>query len=71
MLYLYGVYFICGVGFTMSLFIGGLAFANGGLKYSAMLRIGVLVGSIISGIVGYSVLRLGTSPSKMNQQVSE
>ena len=70
-LQLYGISILCGVGFNMSLFIGGLAFANGGLKYSAMLRIGVLVGSIISGIVGYSVLRLGTSPSKMNQQVSE
>ncbi len=52
-----GVATLCGVGFTMSLFIGGLAFAEGGAGYGRIDRLGVLVGSLLSGIAGYCVLR--------------
>lgn len=52
---LYGMSLIAGVGFTMSLFIGGLAF-NG--EYAAVIRLGVIVGSVISGVLGYFVLNL-------------
>lgn len=55
---LYGVALICGVGFTMSLFIGSLAFAEGGMAYGELVRLGVLVGSILSGVCGYLFLRL-------------
>ena len=55
---LYGIAILCGIGFTMSLFIGSLAFTNQGIKYGALLRIGVLAGSLISGTVGYIVLRM-------------
>ncbi|MCD8525639.1 MAG: Na+/H+ antiporter NhaA, partial [Alphaproteobacteria bacterium] len=47
---------LCGIGFTMSLFIGGLAFAD--LHHQASIRLGVLVGSILSAIVGFLVLYL-------------
>ena len=54
---LYGVALLCGIGFTMSLFIGGLAFA-GSPALSDAVKVGVLGGSIISGIGGWLVFRL-------------
>ena len=54
---LYGVSILCGIGFTMSLFISSLAFEQGGLAYATNDRLGILVGSVISAIVGYLLLR--------------
>ena len=54
-LHVYGVALLTGIGFTMSLFIGGLAFA--GPEEAAQVRIGVLSGSILSAALGYVVLR--------------
>ncbi len=53
---LYGVCLLCGIGFTMSLFIGTLAFEQQGLYYQTNVKVGVLVGSILSAIVGGFVL---------------
>jgi len=53
---LYGIALICGVGFTMSLFIGSLAFEHGGFSQGAALRIGVISGSVVSGFCGWLVL---------------
>jgi len=50
-----GIGLSCGVGFTMSLFISSLAFEQGGLGVDD--RRGILVGSIISAVAGYLVLR--------------
>lgn len=55
---LYGVALLCGVGFTMSLFIGGLAFEHGNFSQSAALRIGVIGGSVVSAFCGWLVLHL-------------
>ena len=55
----YGVALLCGVGFTMSLFIGTLAYE--GLDYAARVRLGVLGGSILSAACGYALLRLTTT----------
>jgi len=52
---LYGIGLVCGIGFTMSLFIGTLAFATPELMN--MVKIGVLGGSLISGMCGYIFLR--------------
>jgi len=53
---IYGVSLLAGVGFTMSLFIGGLAFGEPAQQDAV--RIGVLLGSIASACAGYLVLRL-------------
>jgi len=53
---LYGVAIICGIGFTMSLFIGSLAFDGQGPYFTALVRLGVLTGSFISGIFGVLII---------------
>lgn len=52
---LYGVSLLCGIGFTMSLFISGLAF--GGIPEGFDPRLGIILGSVIAGMAGYLVLR--------------
>ncbi len=54
---LYGVAILCGVGFTMSLFIGSLAFEQGGGNLIYQDRLGIVVGSLISGLLGYFVIK--------------
>jgi len=55
---LLGVAFACGIGFTMSLFIAGLAFEHGSGDYFKGDRLGILVGSILSALVAYALLYL-------------
>jgi len=57
--HLLGVAVLCGIGFTMSLFIGGLAFEHTGgdaVSYLTTHRLGILSGSLIAGIAGYLIL---------------
>lgn len=58
---LFGVALLCGIGFTMSLFIASLAFEQGGAAYLGLERFGILIGSLISGSLGYAVLRFSLS----------
>lgn len=53
---LYGVSLLCGVGFTMSLFIGSLAFETTGVNMFFDERLGIIAGSLLSGLAGYLVL---------------
>jgi len=55
---LYGTAILCGIGFTMSLFIGSLAFEETGVNLLFDDRLGIIIGSLFSGVVGYIVLRL-------------
>ncbi|WP_457595823.1 Na+/H+ antiporter NhaA [Hydrogenimonas sp.] len=57
--HIYGLAILGGVGFTMSLFIGSLAFECSGEACLSMVdeRMGILIGSLLSGVMGYLVLR--------------
>ncbi|HAD04687.1 MAG TPA: Na+/H+ antiporter NhaA [Desulfuromonas sp.] len=63
-----GVALLCGIGFTMSLFISSLAFEQGEGNTLLVDRLGILVGSGLSGLAGYVVLRLVLPSSEAGRQ---
>ena len=60
--HLYAVSALCGIGFTMSLFIGGLAFDD--LEHQASIRLGILVASVVSAVIGYTIIRMLPCPDE-------
>lgn len=62
---MYGTGILCGIGFTMSLFIGSLAFESTGIDRIFDERLGILIGSLLSGVFGFLLLRfnLKATPS--------
>ncbi len=60
---LFGLALLCGIGFTMSLFIAGLAFEGLGPEYAKLTRLGILAGSLICALGGYVLLRASLPPS--------
>ncbi len=63
---LYGLAALCGIGFTMSFFISGLAFEQDGVDVIVNDRIGIFMGSVLSAIVGYFTLRIALAKGKIN-----
>ncbi|WP_299996424.1 Na+/H+ antiporter NhaA [uncultured Cedecea sp.] len=63
-LQIYGISILCGIGFTMSLFIGNLAFVGNQLLIDEV-KIGVLLGSILAALAGSLILRF--SPSRQSK----
>ncbi len=61
---LYGVTLLCGIGFTMSLFIGSLAFEQQGMEHLNSVKVGVLIGSILSAIFGAFVISRSAKSTK-------
>jgi NhaA family Na+:H+ antiporter len=59
---LFAVSVLCGIGFTMSLFIGSLAFSGQDPLYDTDVKLGVLAGSLVAGLAGYLLLRLQPMP---------
>lgn len=70
-LQLYGVAILCAIGFTMSLFIGSLAFAEGGSGYARADRFAIVAASLLAGILGYLLLRFGRAGSAVDESVSD
>jgi len=60
---LLGVSLLCGIGFTMSLFIANLAFGEGAPEQAVSAVIGVLIGSLCAAVLGYLLLRLALEPA--------
>ncbi|MBC3778433.1 Na+/H+ antiporter NhaA [Pseudomonas sp. SWRI99] len=58
-----GVAILCGIGFTMSLFVGSLAFEPGVSDYAGMDRMGILTGSILAAVIGYVVTAMASRKS--------
>ncbi len=61
---LYGLSLLAGMGFTMSLFIGSLAFPGLSSEVERQIRIGVLSGSFLSGLLGYFILLFSNKKTK-------
>ena len=55
-----GVAILCGIGFTMSLFVGSLAFVPGASEYAGMDRMGILTGSLLAALIGYAITALSS-----------
>ncbi|MEN5236803.1 MULTISPECIES: Na+/H+ antiporter NhaA [Pseudomonas] len=58
-----GVAILCGIGFTMSLFVGSLAFVPGSSDYAGMDRMGILTGSFFAAVVGYLITAMASRKS--------
>jgi len=67
---LYGTAVLCGIGFTMSLFIGSLAFEETGVNLMFDERLGIILGSLASGFVGYMVLRVSMRSNNQLNKVA-
>ena len=66
----YGAALLCGIGFTMSLFIGSLAFEQGGATGDTFdERLGILAGSLLSAVAGTIVLRYFSGPPRETRDV--
>ncbi|MCC8420557.1 Na+/H+ antiporter NhaA [Photorhabdus thracensis] len=55
---IFAVSVLCGIGFTMSIFISGLAFEGAGESFSTYSRLGILIGSTTAALIGYGLLRM-------------
>lgn len=67
--HIYGVSCLAGIGFTMSLFIGGLSYSDPDLMNQV--RLGVLSGSLVSAVVGFTVLYLAGNQQEADETTVE
>ncbi len=62
---LLGVALLCGIGFTMSIFVGSLAFQEADIGYARIDRLAIILASLLASIAGYTVLRLSCPKPKL------
>ncbi len=55
---LFGIALLCGIGFTMSIFVGSLAFQEADIGYARIDRLAIILASLLTSVAGYIVLRL-------------
>ncbi len=55
-IHIFAVSVLCGIGFTMSIFISSLAFGSANVEYDTLARLGILMGSTTAAIIGYALL---------------
>lgn len=67
---IFGIAFIAGIGFTMSIFVANLAFARNP-EFIDSAKVGILVGSLISGLVGYTILRFSGGKRKYDGHLNK
>ncbi len=63
---LLGTSALCGIGFTMSLFVGSLAFEEGNIDRLFDYRLGIVLGSLVSGVIGYLLLKYSLSRQQVD-----
>ncbi len=68
--HIYGAALLCGIGFTMSLFIGALAFPGDAARIDAA-KVGTLAGSLLAALAGYFILRLAPPVPSSEEDVDE
>ena len=64
----FGVSILCGIGFTMSLFVGSLAFVPGASEYAGMDRMGILTGSILAALIGYAITAMASGKNHKDRK---
>jgi NhaA family Na+:H+ antiporter len=67
--HLYGVSLLTGIGFTMSLFIANLAFVDAAVLDAA--KVGIFAASLLAGVLGWIILRSTSTPTAVEEPVSE
>lgn len=69
-MHIFAVSVLCGIGFTMSIFISSLAFANVSPEFDTYARLGILMGSTTAAILGYALLHFSL-PKKAAEETAE
>jgi len=68
--HIFAVSVLCGIGFTMSIFISSLAFGGANVDYDTYARLGILMGSTTAAILGYGLLSLSLPKKKVENSAS-
>jgi NhaA family Na+:H+ antiporter len=70
-IHIFAVSVLCGIGFTMSIFISSLAFANVSPEFDTYARLGILMGSTTAAIIGYALLHFSLPKKTVEEVASE
>ncbi|AQM67248.1 Na+/H+ antiporter NhaA [Vibrio campbellii] len=70
-IHIFAVSVLCGIGFTMSIFISSLAFANVSPEFDTYARLGILMGSTTAAIIGYALLHFSLPKKAVEEVASE
>ena len=70
-IHIFAVSVLCGIGFTMSIFISSLAFANVSPEFDTFARLGILMGSTTAAIIGYALLHFSLPKKAVEEVASE